>query len=697
MRLSRRSRRIWACNAVPIVINSKSCRAAGWWAKHLQKTETNESVEIIAFYGLSAETIEGAFAEMRVMAKSSKRCDNFFSQYNINPRGDEQLTEAQWEQAHALHRKNHGLDHLPYFRVRHTKNGRVHEHGIALRVDPETGKAIPDSLTAAINERTSRALEIRFDLARGKSVLTADRDSERERRPKKKDTFRGAESGIDPATVKADLLAAKRSADNAHAFKAALEASGNYVLARGDRRDFVIIDRAGDDHSLARRLGMKAAAVRAFMADLDPASLPSVDEARAVQKARAAAKQNQPDQHMAFAAATKPLQAPIPSTAPKPPETGLTASDGQQRPTTAAIGKHRPPESEDMDDDIIVKQREQRQTEEDRQAATYADLIAARDRADHVRQEWQRSHDYGERHKRQLQEAQWRSEAQGDIADVHVRAIIAAGESRDFVQAVRREGSMITQDHARLQRDIAKESDPDKKHLLELKRDIEHADYMALANERIAAMSNHNGEQYKDAQQQQEAWSKFATELRRERLEQKERMAETEKAETIAKTEQALAAATINAADRQRAEFRADIGGSQPDAQAAKTDRGSDVPAHVNEPAVRALAGMYAAVKEREARRGEQQESAASPATRATEPERPAEVIHVSPHVPAREADPSPASPARENTDARQSNSAENVEITDSKAAKKAALAQARAETEQSIAQGQERGYGHSR
>jgi hypothetical protein len=35
---------------------------------------------------------------------------------------------------------------------------------------------------------------------------------------------------------------------------------------------------------------------------------------------------------------------------------------------------------------------------------------------------------------------------------VRARALLAAGESRDFVQAVRREGAMITEEHADLQR-----------------------------------------------------------------------------------------------------------------------------------------------------------------------------------------------------------------------------------------------------
>jgi hypothetical protein len=283
---------------VSIIINSRSCSNAGFWAKHLQKVESNERVEIIGFYGLSAETIEDALSEMRGMAEASRNCRNYFSQYNINPRADYRLTEAQWEEAHKLHLQNHGLDHLPYFRVRHIKDGREHEHGIVLRVDPETGKAISDSLTAAINERTSRALEIRFGLERGESVLTPDREQERpDRRPKKHENFRTERSGIDPETVKADARAARQRADNGQSFRAALEESGDYVLARGDRRDFVIIDRGGGDHSLARRLGMKAAELRAYMADLDPASLPSVAEAKAQQISRDAQEARQRQEH----------------------------------------------------------------------------------------------------------------------------------------------------------------------------------------------------------------------------------------------------------------------------------------------------------------------------------------------------------------------------------------------------------------
>ena len=280
-----------------MIINGGSRRAGGWWAKHLENAEKNERVTLAEIVGLDAATIPDLFHEMEILARNSgSKAENYFYQANVNPRDHEHLTPAQRHEAKELLLENLGLSGQPHFVVEHEKAGRVHFHVIAFRIDMERGRAISDSLTAQIHERTSRELEIRFDLERGKSVLVPDRDFERpERGAKKYEIFRGAEGGIDPETVKADARLAWARADSGVAFKAALEASGDYVLARGDRRDFVIIDRAGDDHSLARRLGEKAKAVRERMADLDPASLPNAEQAKAMQRERQAERAAQPE------------------------------------------------------------------------------------------------------------------------------------------------------------------------------------------------------------------------------------------------------------------------------------------------------------------------------------------------------------------------------------------------------------------
>jgi hypothetical protein len=653
---------------VPLVIKSRSCRNAGFWTKHLQKADTNERVEIIGFFGLSAETIKDAFSEMRGMARASKNCDNYFSQYNINPRADEHLTEAQWDEAHALHRKNHGLDHLPYFRVRHVKrdeqgNLREHEHGIALRVDPTTGKAISDSLTAAINERTSRDLEIRFGLESGHSVLTPDREQQRpERRPKKHESFRAERSGIDPETVKADARAARQRADNGQSFRAALEETGAYILARGDRRDFVIIDRNGDDHSLGRRLGMKTAELRAFMADLDPASLPSVAEAKAQQQAERA-----PSQENA--------------------RTGGPDND-RQRPHFNGSSRRRrkmATEREDATDPATVR----------RQISDQQDFAAQARESSELSERFlagvKRAQEDGEKLREAEQWAGQKAAQEDDIADAHSRYAQAAGDRYDIrrpysslSEVVGLEGAMFQREQEKLRRDAAHERDPEQRELLELRRQIEANDYMAITSDRLASMSriitgNSNSEESQRQEQRAEYFAAEALELRQQRQELQDRIERRETAREID-------------ADIEMARKWIDKHGGE---KAATEQDNQPTPETPRE----AVETQYAAA------------GASAPAeanTRTSEAERPAEVIYFGPTRPEPEAQPSStslrevlaaANSARENTDARQveSTTAENVEITDVKAAKKAALAQAHAETEQSIAHGIDRGSGYSR
>jgi hypothetical protein len=143
------------------------------------------------------------------------------------------------------------------------------------RIDADTMKAIPADFNFARHEQTSRELETLFGL---EPVIMEPRA---ERGPKDWETFRAQDSGIDPRDVKLEVTALWHAADSGLAFKAALEDAG-YILAKGDRRDFVIIDQAGDDHSITRRTGAKASEVRARLADIDREALPSVAEARAM-------------------------------------------------------------------------------------------------------------------------------------------------------------------------------------------------------------------------------------------------------------------------------------------------------------------------------------------------------------------------------------------------------------------------------
>ena len=116
------------------------------------------------------------------------------------------------------------------------------------------------------------------------------RDKEHEPRPARGPTWgeqRQAErSGLTPEAAKTIVTEIWRGTGTGREFKERLEGEG-FTLARGDRRDFVLIDRAGEVHSVSRRIeGIRAAEVRQRMADIDINELPDVKRTRDDQRQR---------------------------------------------------------------------------------------------------------------------------------------------------------------------------------------------------------------------------------------------------------------------------------------------------------------------------------------------------------------------------------------------------------------------------
>jgi hypothetical protein len=251
-----------------------------FFSKHLMKTEENERVTVAEIRGLAGDTVLQGFREMDALA-SGTRCKNFFYHANINPREDEHLTAEQWELAVDALEKNLGLEGHSRMVVEHEKEGRTHRHVIWSRIDVDSMTAVSDSRNYAAHERTARELERQFGQEPVRGVHGREGAEKRpDRRPKNWETFRGHKSGIEPEEVKAEVTALWRESDSGTAFAAALSESG-YVLCRGDKRDFCIIDPSGQEHSLARRVdGVKAAGIRARMADIDRDKLPTVAEGR---------------------------------------------------------------------------------------------------------------------------------------------------------------------------------------------------------------------------------------------------------------------------------------------------------------------------------------------------------------------------------------------------------------------------------
>ena len=132
---------------------------------------------------------------------------------------------------------------------------------------------------------------------------------------------------------KDQVTALRKQADNAQAFRSALEETG-YVLARGDQRDFVLVNEQGKEFSLSKYVtDIKGKEYKAFMASLDPATLPDVKGAKKIQQKRLAKAPEPgpeaskflppkptPKASKALPAPPKPEEKPLPVSAePEPP------------------------------------------------------------------------------------------------------------------------------------------------------------------------------------------------------------------------------------------------------------------------------------------------------------------------------------------------------------------------------------------
>ncbi len=266
-----------------MIIRGNPAGNVGFWSSHLLRDDTNTRADVVEISGLFSEDLPNALREMQILAAGSRSHGNFMYQANINPYAHEHLTPEQWKEAVDTLEKNLGLEGHQRVVIEHEKEGRTHRHIIWNRVDGETLRVADMGGNYRTHTATQHELESRFDLTPTPTPSALDRKPVLELWE-----IRAAErSGINPATLKDELSELWRSTDSGKAFAAALDERG-YVLAKGDRRDFCVIDPAGDAHSLARRLdGVKAKDVRERMADIDRDSLPTVAEARTTQRERA--------------------------------------------------------------------------------------------------------------------------------------------------------------------------------------------------------------------------------------------------------------------------------------------------------------------------------------------------------------------------------------------------------------------------
>jgi hypothetical protein len=272
-----------------VIVNGASYRCAGWWDKHFKDTKENIRADVVQSHGLVSDTMYGMMREMETLAQGT-RCENFMWIADLSPTQQEsrRMSEEQWDQMRKIVEKHRGLEGQPYFVIEQEKiDGRIHRHIVWSRIDIEHMRAIPDGRDARVCHAASREISHELGLERTPSPYDKDREGPRPKRaPERWEMYRGMKTGIDPRDIAAEVKELFHQSDSGKAFQAALEEHG-YMLLKGDRRAFVILDSAGKEHSLARRLdGVTTKELNAFMRDVEREALPTVEKGKLLHQKR---------------------------------------------------------------------------------------------------------------------------------------------------------------------------------------------------------------------------------------------------------------------------------------------------------------------------------------------------------------------------------------------------------------------------
>lgn len=338
-------------------------------AAHLMRGDTNERVEVLELHS-GMDDLSATFRDWQTLCEGTRGTKGLYH-INIDPDARYDMTRQQWARAVEVLEKELGLDGQPRAVVMHEKKGRQHIHVVWQRTDLETMTLRSDSYNYLAHERASLRLEQEFghEHVPGKH---AKRDREKQPEFPRAEATHGEwqqaeRAALSIADRRAQIAALKESCDNGAAFKAALEDAG-YILAQGDKRDFVLVTVEGSVLSLGRELKMKAAEVRAFMADVERAALPTASEAKADQRALADAQASESE-----------IDAPAPEVTTPAPEAQAppVAEDLAAAPETA-----RQPDIPPALDPVVARALDERQQ---REAAKLAEWHAAEARQlDHV-------------------------------------------------------------------------------------------------------------------------------------------------------------------------------------------------------------------------------------------------------------------------------------------------------------------------
>lgn len=249
----------------------------GRLARYMTTGKDGERAELWQLRGFASNDIAEAFRSVHLMAEGTK-CEQPFFHVQVRNRDGETLTREQWVLAANRIERMLGLTGQPRAIAFHIdeKSGHEHMHIAFSRIDQDTLTAKPLPFFKERLKKISRELELHFGL----EPVTSRRPDRIKYAPTRAEEEQARRLGFDIHEIRRTIRECWDRSDCGRSFAAGLADQG-LVLAQGDRRDFVVMDRAGGLHALGKRvLDANKKAIRERLADLDTNRLPSVEKAR---------------------------------------------------------------------------------------------------------------------------------------------------------------------------------------------------------------------------------------------------------------------------------------------------------------------------------------------------------------------------------------------------------------------------------
>jgi hypothetical protein len=255
-------------------------------AAHLLNSFDNERVEIADLRGSVAQDLSGAFSEWFAHSRAT-RCRKYLYSLSLNPDNTQGgISREQYLDLIGRTERSLKLIDQPRAVVFHVKEGREHCHVVWSRIDT-SGQRIR-SVQIAHDRLKLRAVVLAFAREHDLKLPPGMRQGKSGERRAFNHTARPEDlgekqqqerTGISKAARMEEIAACWKDTMDGQSFIKALEGK-HYHLARGDQRDYVIVDLFGEVHSLSRQLAGTARSkdLRERLKDIGPESLRSVTD-----------------------------------------------------------------------------------------------------------------------------------------------------------------------------------------------------------------------------------------------------------------------------------------------------------------------------------------------------------------------------------------------------------------------------------